>query len=131
MRVAIIGSRSITMDAYPVIQQYIPRGASEIVSGGAEGADQLAAAYAREKHLPLKLFLPDYTRFRKSAPLQRNMEIVRYSDYVLVLWDGTSRGTAHVINTCVQEYTPQHVLIIRNGKLVDTLFGQQANGHLL
>ena len=131
MRIAIIGSRSITMEAYPFIQSYIPRGASEIVSGGAEGADQLAEAYARQKHLPLKLFLPDYARFRKSAPLQRNIEIVRYSDYVLVLWDGTSRGTAHVINACVQEYTPQHVLIIRNGKLVDTLFGQQANGHLL
>ena len=131
MRIAIVGSRSITMDAYPIIENYIPRGASEIVSGGANGADQLAHEYASQKHLPLKLFSPDYAKYRKNAPLQRNIELVQYSDYVLILWDGKSRGTASVINACIQQYTPLHVLIIRNGKLVNTLFGQEANGHLL
>ena len=47
MRVAIVGSRSVTMDCYPEILQYIPRGASEIVSGGAEGADELAQKYGK------------------------------------------------------------------------------------
>ena len=45
MRVAIIGSRSITMDAYPVLEQFMPKGTSEIVSGGAKGADALAEEY--------------------------------------------------------------------------------------
>ncbi len=130
MRVAIIGSRSVTMDCYPKILPYIPRGASEIVSGGADGADSLAAKYAQHAHLPLKIFRPDYACFHKSAPLQRNIELVRYCDYVLVLWDGKSRGTAHVIHTCIQEYTPVHVLIIRDGELVQTLFGQK-DGYLL
>lgn len=130
MRVAIIGSRSITMDAYGDMVRFIPRGASEIVSGGAEGADQLAEEYARRASLPLKIFRPDYTRGGKAAPLQRNIQIVRYSDYVLALWDGRSRGTAHVIHHCIQEYTPVHVLIIRDGKLAETLFGQE-DGHLL
>ena len=44
MRVAIIGSRSITMDAYPILEQFMPKGTSEIVSGGAKGADELPAA---------------------------------------------------------------------------------------
>ncbi|HIV67949.1 MAG TPA: DUF2493 domain-containing protein [Candidatus Butyricicoccus stercorigallinarum] len=130
MRVAIVGSRSITMDCFAEVLRYIPRGASEIVSGGAEGADALAQQYAQYAHLPLKVFPPDYARFRKSAPLQRNIEIVRYSDYVLVLWDGRSRGAAHVIDNCIREYTPVHVLIIRNGALVQTLFGQ-TDGHLI
>lgn len=130
MRVAIVGSRSITMEAYPEILVHIPRGASEIVSGGAEGADQLAAEYARRAHLPMKIFAPDYRRFRKSAPLQRNLDLIRYSDYVLVLWDGKSRGAAHVIDNCIKEYKPVHVLLIRDGKLVQTLFGQD-DGRLL
>ena len=47
MRIAIVGSRSVTKDAYPILEAYIPRGASEIVSGGASGADELAEEYAR------------------------------------------------------------------------------------
>lgn len=131
MRVAIVGSRSISMDALPILDQFMPKGTSEIVSGGAEGADQLAEAYARQKHLPLKIFRPDYERYHKRAPLQRNRSIIQYSDYVLVLWDGTSRGSANVIDTCIQEYTPVHTLLIRDGKLIETLFGQETAGKLI
>ena len=116
MRIAIVGSRSVTKDAYPILEAYIPRGVSEIVSGG--------------NHLPMKIFRPDYQVYHKSAPLQRNLSIIRYSDAVLVLWDGQSRGAAHVIVNCFHEYTPVHVLLIRDGKLVKTLFGQE-NGRLL
>lgn len=130
MRIAIVGSRSVTKDAYPILETYIPRGVSEIVSGGASGADELAEEYARRNHLPMKIFRPDYQIYHKSAPLQRNLSIIRYSDAVLVLWDGQSRGAAHVIVNCFHEYTPVHVLLIRNGKLVKTLFGQE-NGRLL
>lgn len=130
MRVAIVGSRSVTKDAYPILERYMPRGTSEIVSGGAAGADELAEEYARRNHLPMKIFRPDYQVHHKSAPLQRNLSIIRYSDAVLVLWDGKSRGAAHVIVNCVHEYTPVHVLLIRDGKLVKTLFGQD-DGWLL
>ena len=123
-------SRSVTKDAYPILEAYIPRGVSEIVSGGASGADELAEEYARRNHLPMKIFRPDYQVYHKSAPLQRNLSIIRYSDAVLVLWDGQSRGAAHVIVNCFHEYTPVHVLLIRDGKLVKTLFGQE-NGRLL
>ncbi len=125
MRVAIVGSRSVSMEAYPEIVPFVPKRAAVIVSGGADGADELARVYAQEHELALDIIRPNYARFRKSAPLLRNLEIVRRSDYVLVLWDGKSRGTAHVINTCIKEYTPVRVLLIRDGKLVQTLFGQQ------
>lgn len=124
MRVAIIGSRSVSMDAYGYVLPYIPKNATEIVSGGAKGADQIAEEYAKQAHLPLKVFFPDYSAYRKRAPLQRNLDIVKYSDYVLVLWDGKSRGSANVIRLCLQEFTKVHVLLIREGKLVQTLFGQ-------
>lgn len=47
MRIAIVGSRSVTKDAYPILEAYIPRGVSEIVSGGASGADELAEEIGR------------------------------------------------------------------------------------
>lgn len=125
MRVAIVGSRSITMDAYPILDQFMPKGTSEIVSGGAKGADELAEEYARQNHLPIKIFRPNYDRYHKSAPLQRNLAIIRYSDFVLALWDGRSRGTANVITNCIWEYTHVHTLLIRDGVLVKTLFGQE------
>lgn len=131
MRVAIIGSRSITMDAYPILEQFMPKGTSEIVSGGADGADALAEEYARRNHLPLRTFRPNYERYHKTAPLQRNLSIIRYSDFVLALWDGTSRGTAHAIQNCISEYTHVHVLLIRDGALVKTLFGQKPSGKLM
>ena len=126
MRVAIVGSRSVSKDAYDIVRRYIPKGASEIISGGADGADQIAETYAYNNHLPLRIYRPDYPAYRKNAPLRRNLQIVQYSDYVLVLWDGASRGAANVIQLCFQEFTPVHVLLIREGKLVQTLFGQES-----
>lgn len=131
MRVAIIGSRTITKDAYPILEQFMPKGTSEIISGGSDGADQLAEEYAQRNHLPIKIFRPDYKQYHKAAPLQRNLSIIRYSDFVLALWDGKSRGTAHVIHNCILEYTHVHVLLIRDGVLVQTLFGQQKTGKLI
>lgn len=125
MRVAIVGSRSIPIEVYPQIVSYIPDNATQIVSGCAAGADQIAELYASEQKLPLRTFRPDYQQYHRRAPLIRNREIVLASDYVLVLWDGSSRGSANVIQLCIEEYVPVRVLIIRDGKLVETLFGQE------
>ena len=97
MRVAIIGSRTLTVDNPGA---YLPPGTDEIVSGGARGVDACARSYARAKGLKLKEFLPDYQTYGRSAPLRRNLQIVQYSDLVLAFWDGKSRGTASVLRHC-------------------------------
>lgn len=95
MKLAIIGSR----DFYPTdIEKYIPDGVTEIVSGGARGADRAGANYAIRHGLPLKEFLPDYNKYGRSAPLKRNHLIAEYADCVLAFWDGQSRGTLYTIN---------------------------------
>ena len=48
MRVAIIGSRTLTVDNPGA---YLPPGTDEIVSGGARGVDACARSYARAKGL--------------------------------------------------------------------------------
>lgn len=95
MKLAIIGSRSITeID----IEKYIPDGVSEIVSGGARGVDTLAKQYAVFNNIKYTEILPNYTKFKKGAPLKRNEKIADYADKALVFWDGCSKGTEHIIN---------------------------------
>ncbi len=113
MRIAVIGSRSVDERFYEQLCALVPRGASEIVSGGASGADALGKRYALENELKYTEFLPDYKKFGRSAPLKRNQAIVEYSDYVIALWDGRSRGTANAINACIKFYTEVRVVICK------------------
>lgn len=97
MKVAVIGSRGIRVDN---LENYLPIGTTEIVSGGAKGVDACAREYALKTHLKLTEFLPKYNEFGKSAPLKRNVYIIEYVDLVLAFWDGKSKGTAFVIKKC-------------------------------
>lgn len=95
MKVAVIGSRGLTLNN---LEKYLPNDTTEIVSGGARGIDACAEKYAKCNNIPIKVFLPDYEKYGRKAPLIRNMEIIEYADMVLAFWDGTSRGTKFVID---------------------------------
>ena len=68
-----------------------------IVSGGAQGADTLAAAWAIANDIPLTVYRPLYAAYGRGAPLVRNKLIVMDCDCVVAFWDGKSRGTKHTI----------------------------------
>ena len=97
MKVAIIGSRSITeVD----LDDLVPIEATEIITGGARGVDTLARAWAASRGLSCREILPDYARYHRGAPLRRNEEIVREADLIIAIWDGESSGTAFTIAEC-------------------------------
>ena len=100
MKVAIIGSRSLTVQN---LEEYLPLGVTEIVSGGAKGIDTCAREYAQREGLKLTEFLPDYPRYGLSGPLRRNLKIIRYADQVIAFWDGRSHGTRFVIEECSKQ----------------------------
>ncbi len=97
MKTAVIGSRGLTVLN---LEKYLPNETDEIVSGGAKGIDASAREYALKNGIKLKEFLPEYEKYGKAAPLKRNDSIVDYADFVLVFWDGKSRGTKYVIDIC-------------------------------
>ena len=108
MKLAIIGSRGIEDFN---IDEYVGEEVNEIVSGGAKGIDALAADYARQREIYLKIFLPNYERYGRGAPIKRNYEIVDYADEVLAIWDGRSRGTRSVIDYCNKKGKKVRVVI--------------------
>ena len=114
MKIAIIGCRKLSdpEKVYTMITENIPRNCSEVVSGGAEGVDYLAERYAKENHLHLTRFLPDYARYGATAPLIRNDEIVEYADMVYAFWDLDSHGTRYSLKKCIETQTPVKIIRI-------------------
>lgn len=111
MRVAVIGSRSITN--YP-LEEVIPPGTTEIISGGARGVDALAREYALAHGLAYTELRPDYARYAKGAPLRRNRDIISRADYVPAIWDGESRGTAQSVSMARTMGKEVRVIRIKN-----------------
>lgn len=103
MKVAVIGSRGLHVDH---LEDYLPKGVTEIVSGGAKGIDTCAKDYALRHGLKLTEFLPEYEKYGRGAPLRRNITIIEYADFVLAFWDGRSRGTKYVIDNCKKRNIP-------------------------
>ncbi len=97
MKVAVIGSRNLSIEN---LSNYLPKETTEIVSGGAKGVDMSAREYALANSIKLTEFLPEYSKFKRAAPLKRNLQIIEYADVVIAFWDGKSKGTKFVIDNC-------------------------------
>ncbi len=94
MIVAVVGSRSLIVKD---MQKYLPDDVTEIVSGGASGIDACAKEFAEKHNIRLTEFIPEYNLYGRAAPLKRKID---YSDMVIALWDGCSKGTEFVIRNC-------------------------------
>lgn len=96
-RLAVVGSRSYN-DYQTVKQTIAALSPSEIISGGAVGADTLAERVASELGIPITVYLPDWDTRGIKAGVLRNRDIVDSADAVLAFWDGSSKGTLNSIN---------------------------------
>ena len=103
MKIAIVGSRSITAD---IPERCIPENTTEIFSGGAKGIDTCAREYARTHHILITDILPEYDLYGRTAPLIRNDLIISLADKVIIFWDGKSRGTNYIVKKCRQTDKP-------------------------
>ena len=114
IKVAIIGSRGLEV---PNLEKYLPENVTEIISGGAKGVDTSAREYALANNIKLTEILPDYAKYKRGAPLKRNIEIIQAADVVYAFWDGQSRGTKFVIENCKKMNIPVRIFrVIENPK---------------
>ena len=70
---------------------------SELIHGGARGADTLAMLWAEKNEIPVKCFPADWDKYGKQAGFIRNQQMAEYADVLIAFWDGKSRGTKMMI----------------------------------
>ena len=68
-------------------EQYLKYISDTLVSGDAKGADTYVREFAKKKGLKLIGFFPNYEKYGKKAPLERNKLIVDVCDCVLAFED--------------------------------------------
>ena len=105
MKLIIAGSRSVT--DYSVVRIAIVNSGLwkrhkhgiEIVSGGAKGVDRLGEQFAKNNGLQIHQFIPDWSGpHKKAAGMLRNIEMGKFADALVAVWDGESRGTKQMID---------------------------------
>lgn len=102
MKVLIAGSRTIHDKQYVfACINSLNLDITEIVSGGAPGVDALGEEYARANNIPIRQFFPDWIKHGKKAGVLRNKEMVKYADFVIVIWDGCSKGALSTIREAI------------------------------
>lgn len=76
--------------------QNLDKSKIEIVCGCCDGADTLGMKYAFENHFPVKFFEADWSMGKIAGPI-RNEEMAKYADYLVLFWDGKSRGSYNML----------------------------------
>ena len=101
MKVIIAGSRTFNNRKYlyGVLDEFHKdTPITEVVCGGARGADELGRCWADRNRITVTSFNADWEKFGKSAGFIRNCEMGEYADFLIAFWDGKSKGTKHMID---------------------------------
>jgi YspA, cpYpsA-related SLOG family len=103
MKLIIAGSRTCT--DYQLVWQVL--GAerhriTELLHGGARGADQLGFRWAVRHHVRSRCFAAAWARFGRPAGIRRTQQLAQAGDVLVAFWDGQSPGTRHIIG-CMQQ----------------------------
>jgi hypothetical protein len=109
MKLAVIGSRKF--DNYDLVCEILSKyNITQIISGGAKGADSLAARYAKEHNIFLVEHIPNWEALGKKAGHIRNQYIIDECDRVVAFWDMKSTGTRDSINKAKRQDKPIEIV---------------------
>ena len=109
MKLLIVRSRNIKNFS---LSEHVSKEATLIISGGADGVDRLAEEYADAHRISKLILRPNYAKYGKAAPLKRNEEMVALADAVLVVWDGSSKGTKYTADFAKKKNKPLKLLVV-------------------
>lgn len=70
---------------------------TELIHGGARGADTLAMLWAEKNEIPVRCFPADWDKYGKKAGYIRNKQMAEYGEILIAFWDGQSKGTRMMI----------------------------------
>jgi len=111
MQLIIAGSRSFH-DDQRLCQTLAPERhrITQVLTGGARGADQLGYRWAWKHQVTHQRFRADWERCGTSAGVRRNSQMAQACAMLLAFWDGRSAGTRHLIG-CMQQLGKPVVVI--------------------
>lgn len=89
---------------------------SEILSGGARGADMVGEAWARIHGYPVTRYVPAWDNQGKKAGFMRNAKMVEDADAIIALWNGISKGTMHTVALAQAKEIPGVAVCYDEGK---------------
>lgn len=115
MKLAVIGSRSF--NNFELLNdeiQTLDFEITDIISGGAKGADALAEIWAIQNNIALTIIKPNWNKFGRGAGIKRNNEIIQKCDYCIAFWDGKSKGTFSSIKFCEKYSKPHKIVLTKN-----------------
>ena len=115
MKLAVIGSRSF--DNFELLNNEIlslGNEITEIISGGAKGADLLAEKWAKQNNVISTIIKPIWSIYGRGAGIIRNEDIIQKCDYCIAFWDGKSKGTLSSIKFCVKYSKPHKIVLYKN-----------------
>lgn len=117
MRLLVAGSRHIHVsheELRDIINENIGLDwVTEIVSGGAVGVDRSAEEFAKVYGIKLTRFPAGWLRYGKGAGPKRNLEMAIYSDSLLLIWDGISKGSKNMKARMIGNKKPVYEIIKR------------------
>lgn len=99
MKCIIAGSRTATIEQVIEALETCPFTSeiTEVVSGGARGADSYGELIAEEFNTPVKRFLAEWEKYGRGAGHIRNQQMAEYAESLIAIWDGNSPGTSNMI----------------------------------
>ena len=118
MKLIIAGSRNlnITSDNIYDFISCLDSEINEVVCGCARGVDKAGERWANKMNIPIKHFPADWGKYGKSAGYHRNVEMAEYADALLLIWDGSSKGSKHMKEIMEGKGKPVHLNVVRTGQ---------------
>ena len=102
---------------------------TELIHGGARGADTLAMLWAEKNDIPVRCFPADWDKYGKKAGYIRNKQMAEYGEILIAFWDGQSKGTRMMIELAKEHNV--NVIIVKyawdelKGKAIVTSYSNQ------
>ena len=97
----------------------------EVVSGGAQGVDTSAKRFAEWSGMSYVEFPANWDKHGKAAGPIRNLEMAKYADALLLIWDGESKGSANMKMNMEKLGKPVYEVIIKIPPVKKLLYGSQ------
>lgn len=99
MKLLITGSRKCVESDYVKFEEFLNKlliekdlDVTEMIHGGAKGADQFADRWAKARMIPVTVCKPNYEDYGNSAPLVRNEEMVKLCDVCVAIFKMEQTG---------------------------------------